>query len=189
MSAETVDFTSAFLRATVDSPEFRQASTIINACSQGRKWLIGGFVFRNIARVLYGVPCQGIDLDFIVEEPQTLACPPSWRVSQNSYGNPKLIGPNFNIDFIPLTNISFIKQRKLSPTFENFLTGTPLTVQSIAYDMVERRVVGNIGITALSSRTVAINNQEQAELSAQLRGVTVKQLVDRMATSLSFQAL
>lgn len=107
-------------------------------------------------------------------------------MKENSYGNPKLVGPTYEIDYIPLENISSIIRRGLEPTIENFLTGTPLNVQSIVYDVVNNKVMGDIGIKSIEDRVIAINDMEQAKHRADKKGVTPNDLVTDIAEQFDF---
>jgi hypothetical protein len=184
------EITEAFLKAVKDCPEFSEAVGIVKRNARGSIWLIGGFVYRSIVEELYGTPLTpDVDFDFIVESPaQEFTLPPNWEVAINSYGNPKFRGPNFEIDLIPLKQIHSITRRGIEPTIENFLSGTPLTVQAIAFDVTNNRVIGEIGISAIKEKRVGVNNLAQTNHSARLKGKSVEELVKDVADSLRFQA-
>ena len=109
--------------------------------------------------------------------------------TKNRYGNPKFLGSKFSIDFVPLHNISSILRRKLAPSIENYLTGTPLNVQSIAYDVMKGRLAGNIGLKAIAEKIIRINNKEQAEIYALNKGISLEEMLKRKAESLGFTPL
>ncbi len=163
------DFTKLFLKAVKDNEDFQEAIDIIRRNSQKDSWLIGGFVYRNIASSLYGTEKAKADLDFIIEKsPDKILVPRYWKKRLNKYGNPKLFrNDGLEIDFVPLENVSSILRRHLKPSIENFLTGTPLTIQSIAYDIKNNCTQGNIGIKALLDKTVAVNDFEQMKIYSQ----------------------
>lgn len=185
------EITEAFLRATKSCPEFTEAVDIIKRNSNGSIWLIGGFVYRNIIKELYGVPVTSdVDFDFIVETPsREFVLPSGWEVAKNSFGNPKFKGPKYEIDFIPLDNIYSIRRRGLTPTIENFLSGVPLTVQAVVYNVTTGQVVGETGIAAVRARTVGINNEFEAQHIAGLKEKSIQKLVQDLADSLQFQAV
>jgi len=185
-----VDYSEIFLKVANTYPEFKEAVEIIKNNSEGRAWLIGGFVCRSIIQELYGVPMsEDVDLDFIVEKAVPINVPDGWKIEQNSYGNPKLIGPTYEIDYIPLSNLHSIIRRNLEPTIENFLTGTPLNVQSIAFDITNNKVVGDIGIKSIKERVIAINDLEQAKHRAEKKGVNPNDLVTDIAEQFNFKAV
>ncbi len=185
-----MDYTESFLNIANTYPEFKEAVEIIKKNSEGGIWLMGGFVFRSIVENIYGVPMsKNADLDFIVENPKEIKVPDDWVIKKNDYGNPKLVGPSFYIDCIPLKNVHSIIRRKLEPTIENFLSGTPLNIQSIIFDVIKNKVMGDIGIKSIQERIVSVNDPIQAEYRAGKKGVTVSDLVRNLADELGFKAV
>ena len=183
-----MDYTQSFLKVANNYREFKEAVEIIRKSSNGKAWLIGGFVFRSIIQDLYGIPIsKDVDLDFVIEKPSEIIVPTSWKIGKNSYNNPKLIGPNYEIDYVPLDNIHSIIRRGLDPTIENFLSGTPLNIQSIAYDVTDNMIIGEVGIKSITNRVISINNLEQAEHRANLKGVTIADLVTDISNQLKFK--
>src|SRR3990167_4093868 len=159
-----MNITQSFLSGVKNCQEFIEALEIVKRNSSGKIWLIGGFVYRTITSQLYGLPKPEVDLDFVVENSVLeFDLPDGWIVNINRYGNPKLVNGKKKIDYVPLRNIHSIIQRKIEPTIENFLTGVPLTVQSVVYDVNENRVIGEIGINALQRKVVEANNVSFAE--------------------------
>ena len=182
-----VDYTESFLRVANTYPEFKEAINIVNANSEGNMWLIGGFVCRCIIQDLYKIPMsKDVDLDFIVEKPAQIKLPLGWEKKENSYGNPKFVGPNYEIDYIPLNSVHSIIRRNLKPTIENFLSGTPLNIQSIIYDVTNNKVMGDIGIKSIREKFIAVNDIEQAKHRAQKKGVNVSDLVLDIAKQFDF---
>jgi hypothetical protein len=190
-----VDLSQVYIEAAYHDHTLQLASEIVTRNQSGNVWLIGGSVFRRIVSALYGTPMAiGTDYDFIVENPITPQLPSEWKTELNHYGNTKLIGPSIDgasqikIDYIPITNISSIIRRGLSPTVENLLTGTPLTIQSIAYHLNSQTVVGDIGMASIRSRLVAVNDVQEATDYASKKNLSLTDLVTRMSSSLGFTA-
>lgn len=185
------DLTKHFRYAVKNSAEFNESVSLVKNNCQGEAWLIGGFVFRNIADSLYGTGKPEVDLDFIVANPlKDIDLPRGWHKGLNRYGNPKLTKEDgISIDFVPLQSVHSIVRRELLATIENFLTGTPLTIQSIAYDINEHKIIGDIGAEALVSKTVAVNNMEQAEIYAQKKEKSVSDIIQEKAKELGFQSV
>jgi len=186
---ENINATDLFLKAVNKNHKFHEVVDIITRNSIGNMWLIGGFVYRNIAHKLYGSKPPETDMDFIIEKPLTNKIfPENWKQNINRYGNPKLIRDDgLEVDFVPLQNVHSINRRGLKPTIKNFLTGTPLTIQSIAYDVKYNKVIGSIGLKALSDKTVGINNIEQADIYAQKKNLSVNALIKAKASDLGFK--
>ena len=185
-----MDFTELFLSEIEDDASFNEALEIVRRNSQGRIWLIGGFVYRTLAHALYRTPRPPVDLDFIVEVPSSdFILPPGWSKKENRFGNPKLVNGNKEIDFVPLDSIHSISSRGLKPTIANYLSGVPLTVQSICFDMSTNSIVGDVGISALKKMEVAINNLEFAEYAAKKKGLALRAMIEKKAVSLGFTPL
>ena len=183
--------TKCFQDAASESQEFHEVLEIINSNSLGQTWLIGGFVYRSIAKRLYGSGKINVDLDFIIEAPTTkLNLPSNWTESVNHYSNPKLIkSDGLSIDFVPLEKVSSIARRNLPATIESFLTGTPLNIQSIAYELNSQKVIGNIGRRAILDRIVTINDPEQALIYASKKQKSIEEIVAEKAESLGFSSI
>lgn len=182
------DLTIHFHKAVKNSAEFNESVSLVKNNCQGGAWLIGGFVFRNIADSLYGTGKPKVDLDFIVADPlKDIDLPRGWHRGLNRYGNPKLTKEDgTSIDFVPLQSVHSIVRRQLPATIENFLSGTPLTIQSISYDINEHKIIGDIGTEALISKTVAVNDTQQAEIYAQKKKKSVSDIIQEKAKELGF---
>ena len=126
-------------------------------------------------------------MDFVVEKPvYGFDLPPGWRVDKNRFGNSKLVNGKKQIDYVPLENIYSILQRQIEPTIQNFLTGVPLTIQSIAYDVTENRVIGEIGINALQRKVVEVNDLLFAEYAAEKKNKSLQEMIQEKAEGLKF---
>ena len=185
-----MDLTPAFLEGIQDCPEFYEAIDIVGGNSSGKIWLIGGLVYRTIARQLYGTPRPEADLDFIVEKTvTTFMLPDGWDIRINHFGNPKFVNGKRQIDYVPLDNIKSIQDRGLQPSIENYFSGTPLTVQSIAYDVQEDRVIGEVGINAILKREIAIHHLLFARYAAQKKGKSLEAYIKEKAQQVGFRAV
>lgn len=185
------DFTKLFLTSIKNNIEFQEIMDIIQDNSCGDFWLIGGFVYRSIANKLYGIKKPMVDLDFIVEKPiEKIVFPDSWSRTVNRYGNLKFIkNDGMEIDFVPLENVHSIIRRGLSASIENFLTGTPLNIQSIAYDVKNKIIKGDIGTKAIAEQIVAVNDLEQAKIYSARKGKLINNIIQEKASSLGFKPI
>lgn len=178
-------FTEAFLKG-LDTDLFYKVETAVRTIASGNIWLMGGSVYRTIATQLYGVNKPLVDFDFLVGSVHDCAEIPDWKTIRNRYGNPKLVNGALSIDVVPLHSDHSILRRQLAPTIENFLTGTPLTVQSIVYSFDEKKIYGTIGKAAISSRVVAVNDMAQAKHYAAQKGIPLREVILQKAHSLGF---
>jgi hypothetical protein len=158
----------------------------------GRIWLIGSFVYKTLANHLYGSAKPVKDFDFIVEHPRAFLNLPSfdWFLTQNRFGNPKIESKTneTKIDFVPLDNVFSITKRGPSPTIENYLTGTPLNIQAIAYDVDSHSLSGYMGIESIKHKIVRVNDFEMAEKAAIMYGVALNKIIKNKADDLGFKA-
>jgi hypothetical protein len=187
-----MDITEAFLLSIKDCQELSRALEIVKINSKGNIWLIGGFIYRNIAHQLYNSQKPKVDLDFIIErETESYYLPMEWAKSENRFGNPKFINviTHESIDFVPLENIYSIKRRKLEPLIENYLSGVPLNIQSIAFDVYQNKIIGEAGINAIKNKTVEVNDIYFAKYAAKKKGIKLNQMIKEKAEDLGFKAV
>ena len=201
---EKSEFTVIFEQFLKNYPEFSEISEIVrrNSRAMGRRghgkiWIIGGFVYRPIIRHLYGEiygeipePSQ-IDVDFLIQRgpaSQDLYIPKGWTPSITEAGYLYLDKGKIRIDLNYLYSFHSITSRHTRPSFRHFFTGTPLDIQSIAYDLTDKNVgvIGKRGIEAIKNRTVRINNFEEAMFEAQKREISIEDLVTQKAKELCF---
>ena len=193
---EKTEFTEIFEKFLKGYPDFPEISDIAERNSQGGIWIIGGFVYRNIIRNIpgYGEISEPeiVDIDFMLErssKERDLYAPKGWDFKISEYGNPYLVREKTRIDLNYLRNFHSITTRKLEPNMEHFFTGTPLNIQSIAYDLTDKNVgvIGECGIDAIKRRLVKINNSEEAGYDAQIKGVSLEEFVIKKAKELGFE--
>ena len=189
------------------SREYAAALEIVRKNSRGNIWLMGGMVYRPLANFLYGTPVPPIDLDFIVDQGHDhegeygdiyscndIHLPEGWSITKSRYAdarfftNPKN-SLSLKIDVVQLKNFHSIQSRNLLPTIENFLSGTPLTIQSIAYDIDKKEIMGNVGLSALLERKVGVHYLNEARYFAHKRKIDLHEMIRQKAASLGFEAI
>ena len=175
------------------SPEFEDALNIAKKNSTGKIWVIGSFVYRNIIKEIYRRRLQRlseIDIDFLVEDKseERMYIPRGWELRMTGYLNPYFSQKEkkIRVDLNFLPNMHSILTRNLEPILKHFLTGTPLTIQSLAYDCNKKIIFGNIGKSSIEQRKVKINNLGEAGFEANKRGITLGELVKEKADELKF---
>ena len=187
------EITKLFLESVRDNNDFKEAIDLVkNNSNGGEVWLIGGFLYQNIAAQLYGLEKQKAkDIDFIVENPaDKIIFPDNWEEKITSYNNPKLIrNDGLIVDLVPLKEINSIVRRNLPATIENYLIGVPLNIQSIVFDVNNSRVFGDIGINALLNKIVSINNLEEAKISSEHKKKSIEEIVKEKADMLGFRII
>lgn len=182
-----MDPTATFLSAIRANREIEEALNIARGNSRGRIWLIGGAVYRSIVGPLYRQSLPVPDVDIVVEEMTSkLRLPPGWQKEKNSFGNYKLLKGAQEIDLIPLSTITYFLRKDIYPSMENFLSATPLNIQSLFYDLETKRVLGEVGINAILEKCVAVHNVEEAEYYCKLKKISLHDLIHDKARSLGF---
>jgi len=187
-----MDLTQAFKCAAYGQRNFCQAVDLVCQNAQGGVWVIGSYVFGSLASALYDAPpsCGDIscgDIDFIVENScGAVQLPRGWSLQRNRCGNPKFVKDGLRVDYVPLSTVSSIVRRGLEPTIENYLRGTPLTVQSIAFDVRTSKVIGLVGMRAVQERTVAVHDPVELVIASELKGLSVEAYLTRKADKLRF---
>ena len=182
-----MDLTDCFLTGLKKQEKLLHCITIVNQCIEGKKYLAGGIVYRTIIAEEYGIPQKEHDTDVIIEQPPAaITLPAGWTLTQNKYGNQKIISEQQNIDIMILSNHHSIMRRKLTPSITHYLTGVPFSIQSLVYDCDEQQLLGNAGIDSILTKTIRINNYEEAFYDAHLRNKTVIELLKEKAESVRF---
>ncbi len=183
------DPTTAFQQALKHVPEWALVQELISRACSGKTYLVGGAVCRAIAHVWHNTPLPKHDWDVIAEKVNTTKAGAGWQLGVNKFGNPKLARGKTEVDIMPLNNIRSILRRKLEPNIENYLSGTPVTVQAVAYDLQTKQIIGDIGINALREGTVAVNNAEELACEAERKKITPDALLKKKAESMGFRAI
>ncbi len=173
--------------AIVRDPNFPEILEIVKSNTRGKIWAVGGFIFRNLAAALYGTPAAAKDYDFLVEKLLKVGrLGPGWHITSNTFGGPKIQKDDLNIDIVPLNKLFVVIRQGLKPTIDTFLNSTSLTIQSIAYDLDQNKLVGDVGINALLTKTVDINNEELLSFYLSKKKITLEQYIKDKVTDLGF---
>jgi hypothetical protein len=185
-----MDISKVFSEYIEKEENYRIAYDIVRRNSRGKIWLIGGALSRNLNRLVYGTPQHSFDFDFVVEESaDEIKLPEGWEIKKNKFGNPKFVKDKMEIDFIPIKTVESLIDRNLDPTIENVLLGVPFTIQALAYDTKEKKIIGNIGIEAFEKKVFEVNDLKQAKVLANKKGVELDELILRKADSMGFRAI
>lgn len=168
---------------------FEEALGVLRPNVAGALWLIGSAAYETASDLRWQQNPVGDlkDLDFISQFVRpNLVLPDGWVQETNSFGNYKLSRKGLSIDLVPVDAIYSIKQRNLPETIENYLTGVPLTVQSIAYSVYQQTLRGEVGLAAIDRREVAVNSLEFALHRCAQLGITLRQMIEDKASKLNF---
>jgi len=186
-----MDLTNIFLEEVEGNKDFLEALDIVKANTIGRYWLVGGFLSRNLIKRLYGTTFPDkTDIDFVVDDyKEPLKLPQGWEIGKSSFGSPRLIKGNKQIDYFRLKDVYSIKLNKLEPTLNNFFKGCPFTIQCLAYDFEKKQIVGDIGREALISKVFTVNNLMKAQGMVEKYNLSLQSIMKKKAESMNFQMI
>lgn len=168
---------------------FQEVLDLVKNNSKGKIWIIGGFIYRNIVSKLNNTDPYNYDIDFIVEKKnKTLKKVNGWRIENNSYNNPNYVNDKHKTSFTDIRKAIRVSGMT-EPTIDAFILDTPLNIQSIAYDLRNNKLLGEIGVKGLINKVVKVNNREQANFYAKRKGKTLNQIIAEKAQELGFKAI
>lgn len=169
---------------------YYQAVSLARINSRGGLWLIGGTVFRTLTYLMYGTPMpKKVDFDFIVGSLHEPFIHPDWEMKLNNYGNPKFKRGDDSMDLIPIEKTSSVIRRKVVPTIENFLDGAPFTIQKIAFNCLDARLIDRGGIEALLNQEVKVNDTDEALVVAASKCRPIPEIMLQLASELRFKCV
>lgn len=182
------DFEKIIQDCVCSDENFSEVLSVVRANTHGKIWLIGGFIYRNIAAKLYGTVPVIKDYDFLVGElsEKEFVCP-GWQVNFSTFGSPKLQKGKLSIDIVPLGRLFNVMNKGYEPVLDTYLKEVSLTVQSIAYDMEQKKLIGEQGIKALLTKTVAVHNKEMLSYYVAKKNLTLEAYIKDKADTLGFE--
>lgn len=169
-------------------PVFLEILDLVKQNSKGKIWIIGGFVYKNLTSALNvnKDKVYNYDIDFIVEEKNDpIKEIPGWKIEINNYGSQNYVRDRNKMSFTDIHKAIRISSIQ-NPTIEKFIEETPLNIQSIAYDLEENKIIGEKGVEALLTKTIKINNKEQAEFYAKKKGKKIIDILEEKMNELGF---
>lgn len=206
------DYTRLFRRSLGEYPFDDFLDVVKKVHPEGKIWIIGGFVYRNIIEQLskldefkefYNAPPEKspVDIDFLLENfVPHIEWIRGWEARRTtskdlfylSWDKKYRIDLNELHDFNSITVRNTLRKREgkraLPYNFDSFLTGTPLNIQSIAYDCEERIIKGRRGIEAIEKRIIKANEEypEVTEYESRRKRISVDTLVRNKVEDLGF---
>ncbi|MFH1711245.1 MAG: hypothetical protein ABH840_02960 [Nanoarchaeota archaeon] len=178
----------SFMREAYSDERFREALGIVSANSRGKIWLIGGFLYKTLIKIMHETEITCKDFDFIVERGRRLDLPEGWKSRTNRFGNPELRSENNCVDFIPLDNLLYLRGKRMEPNITNYLASVNFSVFALAYDLREEKIIDGGAIAALEMKVVGVHNPEAAKFSAGVYNKTINEMLRTRAVELGFRA-
>lgn len=183
-----MDYTKNFLDFTRGRDELERAVDFVRKNTSGKVWIIGGFVYRGIASQIYGTKFpDGKDFDFLSEKINHEIRQDGFEIGRNRFGSFKFKKEGVSIDLVEIRNLYSVVSRGVAPEISNYLTGVPLNIQSIAYDLDSNLIIGEVGASAIGERIVRVNDWHFAEYAAEKKGISVEEMIKKKAEELEFR--
>ncbi len=185
-------------------PKFEEFYDIVKKRSEGKIWVIGSYVYKNIIKELYGkgsvLESDKVDVDFVVENPLSerggFKEPEGWDVRFTLYPSiffeREVNNEKQRIDLNYLKTFINIYERGLKPNISNLLNISPFNIQSIAYDCDNKILIGgsgkkeNIGFNAIRNKIVDLNDYTEAKRQGEKKGLSLEEYVKEKADELGF---
>lgn len=169
-------------------PVFLEVLGLVQKNSTGRIWLIGGFLYKNLANILYGTGKYSYDIDFLVENRQdNLVDVSGWNIEQNNYGVKNYVRDTNKTSFTDLHKVIRISNPKAPKNIKEFMTNTPFNIQAISYSFEDQKIIGEKGILALKNRIISVNDISQAQYYAIRKGKKLTDIIVEKANELNFK--
>ncbi len=186
------------LKQKIDKDDnLKEVLDIVKSNSSGKILMVGGTVFRNIINILYSQKKEEIfDFDFIVEnicESNKMIIPKGWNLTKTHHGDPRFLKDKKQVDMWPLnkavnlTDKDKIESMDKNDKLESYFRRVPLTVQAIAYDIKENKIIGNIGMQAISNKEIKVNNISECLGFCKARRISVRRFISSKSESLNFK--
>ena len=195
-----MDFESSIERNIEGNLEFQEALNIAKLNSlEGKIFLVGGFVYRTLAKELYDINDKQIfDIDFIIENPinpDEITIPSGWTLINTHHKDPRFIQDQRQVDVFPLNhalrlpNYDKVDEMSVDEKLNNYFSMVPLNIQSIAYDLDEKRILGEIGKKSLLDRQIKVNGIEECISFCKSRKMSIHKFIRDKAEGLQFEAV
>ncbi len=172
-------------KAIKEDPDFQRSLELVRKNSNGKIWVMGSFVFRNIASKVYNLPKPIIkDYDFVVEK---MVISPEMKYSLNHFGGLKIDNGLKKTDIWELKETYLIKKNNLNPTIENCLKTASLNIQSIAYDIEENKIIGETSLRGIIDKKILANNIENFQYYVNAYKITMEDYINAQIRKWGFE--
>jgi ubiquinone/menaquinone biosynthesis C-methylase UbiE len=195
-----MDLTTHFIKETANIKNFQEAFSIAKENSgKGNIWIIGGLVYRNIINGLYGKRGEEIyDFDFIVENPasfEEIKLPQDWKIVRTGLGEPRFISGKKQIDLVALDNsvnppeVKNLSRMSPREKMESYFRRVPLNIQALAYDVDNKRIIGDVGIQAIKDKRIQVNNIDECISFCKRRKISIREFINKKMNASGFNAV
>ncbi|MBI2564469.1 hypothetical protein HYV79_00575 [Candidatus Woesearchaeota archaeon] len=164
------DELTALFKKIIKVYDIQKLLDVLSENTSGNLYLVGGFVYRSIALKLQGLHMETMpDLDFVTDKIEIKNIPADWMLGKNRYGGLKIHTQKFSIDIDEFKHHVNINYLNLPQTIESYLEATPLNIQSIAFDVKNKKIIGDVGIKSLNDKEIGVSNIKIFDLEREKR--------------------
>lgn len=172
-------------KAIKEDFEFQKSLEIVKKNSNGKIWIMGSFVFRNIASAIHNLPKPVFkDYDFVVEE---LNKNVNIDNNLNTFGGLKIKNKEVSIDIWELRKTYLITRLNLEPTIENCLKTASLSIQSIAFNLEENKILGSVGLRSILEKNISVNNMQNFKYYTERKGLSLEEYLKNQIKKWGFE--
>lgn len=170
------EFSEIYARYAKKDPDTQEGYRLVGRYG-GKVLKFGSDVYARLIELIHGINLHlKRDQDFLLEMPKEgkiITPPKGWHFRYTQYGTPYLKKGLKRNDINFLSN--FVEDTE--PTLENFFPLNPFNIQAIVYDFEKERIVGDIGMNAINTLVLRINNLQRAKETARRRGMKLEDLI------------
>jgi len=182
-------YADVFKQELADNGLLKEALDNVLQSAQGPVFVTGSALYGNIVRRLYSRRLLVTDFDFVVstyEDSDRVKPVNGWMKGligsdeiEYSGGVKRFTKAHAQMDVSKLTIYN-------PPHIDTLLSETPLNVQSLAFDAREGIIIGEVGQRAMREQVVTVHGIADAGYYADMKGMTVEELVQKKAKQLGF---
>lgn len=158
--------------------------------NEGKIWLIGGTVYKNLVNLTHGTNSKNKDYDFIIEKrvkESELFVPPRWKLEKTGLGQPRFIRNGLSVDIVALEEVHAIVNYSLEPKIQSYLESTPTNIQSVIYDTGSETLTGDLCLSAIDESIVRVNNLRGLLNYCEITNRNYADYLAKIANSLRFK--
>lgn len=131
----------------------------------GKLWIVGGFISSVAIPLLHGYSVSyHSDLDILLAENtdlEKIKLSKEWIRGKTVFGSLRFEKGYDQTDIFCLPDIQVIKDKGLDCSLNSYLKIVPLTIQRLAYDVEEKKVCDEVGLSSLETKTVMLNCERE----------------------------
>jgi hypothetical protein len=149
------------IKRILAEPQHADIVSRLAQATDGKLYLIGSFLYRNLSSALIGTTAKASDMDFCVDgriDMQKLS-KLFGQIEQNRRFNALMIThKDAKIDLFELGHYDFVPGDPYAHSIMGYVRGVPFTVQAIAYDIAGDRIIDGGALLAILRMEIRVNN-------------------------------